>query len=212
MITDTISRESARRFYDWLGARHDQAEMYESRVKQRALELLALEPGQWVLNVGVGTGKELRQIQTAVAPSGAAYGTDLSPVMLDLARTRAAGPLCRADAVRLPFADASFDRLFSSYVLDLLPLADLPDLLADFKRVLRPGGRLALVALTEGMTPVSRAIVDMWKLAYAISPVACGGCRPLQLAALVCQAGFVQVKREAVVQFGVPSEVVVATH
>jgi hypothetical protein len=67
-----------------------------------------------------------------------------------------------------------------------------------------------LVALTEGVDFPSRALVAVWKGLYAISPIACAGCRPLQLAALLEQAGFKQVQREVVVQLAMPSEILLA--
>ena len=210
MIEETISTEAARRYYSWLGAKHDRAEFYESRAKKYGLARLELEPGQQVLNVGVGTGKAHLLLQAAIAPDGLAFGLDLSPVMLKLAHARTGAPLCQSDARRLPFAPASFDCVLSTYVLDLLPARNLPNLLVGFRRVLKPGGRMVLVSLTEGVTLPSRALVALWKMAYAVSPMACGGCRPLQLAGMVSQAGFGQVQRQVVIQMGVPSEVIVA--
>lgn len=211
MIEDTLSAERARRFYDWLGKRHDWAEFYESRAKRRALQQLALSPGLDVLNVGVGTGKEHAAITAQVGPQGRAFAVDLSPVMLRLARERTAAPVVQADGRLLPFASARFDRVFAAYVLDLIPASDLTGVLAAFRRVLKPGGRLVVASLTEGVNPPSRAFVALWKAAYAVSPVVCGGCRPIQLAALAGQAGFDAIQREVVVQMGVPSEVLVAT-
>lgn len=210
MIEHTISSEAAQRFYDRLGQRIDWSERYEGRAKARALNRLAVSPGQRVLNIGVGTGKEHARLQAAVAPGGVVVGLDLSSVMLRLTRARTGAPLCRADARYLPFANASFDRLCSTYVLDLIPYADLPGLLAEFRRVLKPNGRLALVSLTEGIDLPSQTLIGLWKLVYRVRPVACGGCRPLQVAALVHQAGFHQVQREVVVQLGIPSEIVAA--
>jgi len=210
-IEDTISTETARRFYDWLGAGHDRAEFYESRAKQYGLTWLELAPGQHVLNVGIGTGKDQEFIQAAIAANGIAFGLDLSRVMLNLVRTRSSTLLCEGDARYLPFASGSFDRLLSTYVLDLLPLRNLPGLLANFRRVLKPNGRMVLVSLTEGVTWPSRGLVGLWKMAYAISPVVCGGCRPLRLYDLVCEAGFKKIQREVIVQLGVPSEVITAS-
>ena len=209
-IEDTISPETARRFYDWLGSGHDRAEFYESRAKQYALAQLELGSGQHVLNVGIGTGKDQASIQTAIAPNGIAFGLDLSRVMLKLVHTRSNTLLCEGDAAYLPFASASFDRLFSTYVLDLLPLEKLSGLLANFWRVLKPDGCMVLVSLTEGVNLPSRILVALWKTAYTISPIVCGGCRPLQLYELVCEAGFNRVERQVIVQLGVPSEVIVA--
>jgi ubiquinone/menaquinone biosynthesis C-methylase UbiE len=170
-----------------------------------------LQPGQQVLNVGLGTGKEHQLIQGAVAPGGLAFGVDLSPRMLALARQRTGAPLCLADGGRLPFAGQTFDRLYCAYVLDLVPMVEIPDWLAGFRRALEPGGRMVLLSLTEGVDSASRAFVRLWKLAYTVSPIACGGCRPLQLTELAQRAGFCSLERQVIVQYGVPSEVIVAT-
>jgi len=210
VIEKTIPSDAARRFYDRLGRGHDWAERYEGRAKNLALTKLDLSPGQQVLNVGVGTGREQGRIEQAITPGGVGVGLDLSPVMLQLTHHRTNALLCEGTACRLPFTSAGFDRLFSAYVLDLIGTDHLSGLLAEFRRVLRPGGRLVLVSLTEGVTLPSRLLVGLWKAAYAVSPIACGGCRPVQLAGLVKEAGFSRVKREVVVQLGVPSEVIVA--
>jgi ubiquinone/menaquinone biosynthesis C-methylase UbiE len=210
IIEETISAMAARRIYDRLGLVYDWAERFESRAKQLALAWLELAPGQRVLNVGVGTGHEQAQLQTSVTPGGLSVGLDISPIMRAITRVRTRARLCAGDARQLPFADGCFDAVFSAYTLDLIPYRDLPKLLADFYRVLRPGGRVALVSLTEGIDRPSRALVASWKLLYRVSPVACGGCRPLQLSGLVQQAGFRQLRREVVVQRGVPSKVLSA--
>jgi ubiquinone/menaquinone biosynthesis C-methylase UbiE len=135
-------------------------------------------------------------------------GYDLSRGMLQLTRQRADTPLCEGDAVRLPFASGSFDRLFSAYMLDLIPSADLAAVLAEFRRVLRPGGRLALVSLTEGVDLPSRLFIARWNLLYRLAPERMGGCRPIELSGPLLRAGF-QVERRVVVQRGCPSEVLV---
>jgi hypothetical protein len=95
-------------------------------------------------------------------------------------------------------------------VLDLLPLADLGQLLLDFWRVLRPNGGLVILALTEGIDLPSRALVSVWKGVFSISPAMCGGCRPLELFDLVQKAGFTNIQRQVIVQAGVPSELISA--
>ncbi len=197
-------------FYDRLGARYDWFTAYEGHAKTRALELLDLQPGLRLLNVGVGTGKEHKVIEQRIAPTGIAVGLDLSQEMLKVTQRRTLSPLCQADARWLPFYSQSFDRLISTFTLDVIPTVELPGLLHDLWRVLKPGGRLVLVSLTEGVTLPSRAIVGLWKLAYKISPVTCGGCRPLQLAQLVDQAGFTNIQSQVIVQLGIPSEILTA--
>lgn len=209
MFHNTIDTTAAQAFYDRLGIRHDNAEWYEGRAKRRGLALLDLKPAQRVLNLGSGTGKEHRLLQAAVGPLGMAVGVDLAPVMLRLAQQRSGAPLVRADIRRLPLIDGVFDRVYSSYLLDLIPLDDLPVVLGEIRRRLRPGGRAVLVSLTEGETVLSRAVIGAWKLAFQANPILCGGCRPLQLAPLAERAGFHVVTREFVQQAGMPSEVLV---
>ena len=211
MDSPTISRAEARRLYDTLGAGLDRAARYESRARTHALVALAPVPGQRVLQVGVGTGGAQLALSRAVAPGGLAVGIDLSRVMLDLTKRVVAAPACQGDAIALPFAARSFDRIFSAYLLDLLSVADLAHALAEFARVLRPTGRLALVSLTEGTNLASRLFVATWKLRFRLNPRALGGCRPLRLVPLLEGAGFAVERRRILVQRGFPSEIVVAT-
>ena len=209
-LDQAIPTKSAQRIYDFLGKRYDWFGGYEARAKERSAEMLGLTPGLKLLEVGIGTGKQHARLQAELAPAGIAYGIDLSRVMLELTRQRTGAPLCQADAHHLPFSSGSFDRLYTSYVLDLMPRADLPGILVEFRRVLKDGGLAVLVALTEGVDFPSRVLVAAWKGLYAISPIACAGCRPLQLAVLLEQAGFTQVQREVVVQLAMPSEILLA--
>lgn len=210
VIRETISAHAAQRFYDRLGARHDWAEFYESRAKQRALQLLELRTGLALLNAGCGTGREQHEIEASMSPGGRAIGVDISIVMARLTRQRTGSSTLQADIGALPFASKSFDRVFSSYVLDLIRYDEIGGILSEFRRVLRPDGRLVILALTEGESGPSRAVVGLWKAIYGIAPIACGGCRPLRLSGLMQEAGYRQVTREVVVQFGVPSELIVA--
>ncbi len=210
-MTDTVDVRQARRIYDRWGARYDWAERFESKAKDRVFDLLDPRPGMHILELGPGTGRLLTRIRGAVAPSGLAVGADLSPVMARLAHERSGAPTVIADGRRLPFADGVFDGAASCFVLDLIPASDLPQVLGELHRVLRPGGRLATATLTEGVGMASRALVAAWKAAFAVSPTLCGGCRPLRNAERARQVGFRDVHTETVVQLAVPSEVLVAT-
>lgn len=213
MIEDTVSPESARRIYDSWGSSYDLFGFMESNAKRRALELLQPSPGDRILNVGVGTGKEHLLMQQAViseGQSGLAVGLDLSPRMLQVARKRTQAPMLLADAHFQPLASRSFDRLYCAYVLDLIPLAEIPVLLDEYYRLLKPGGMVVLLTLTEGVSTASKAVVGLWKAVYRISPFSCGGCRPLEISGLVKDAGFDETAAEIIVQFGVPSQIICA--
>jgi ubiquinone/menaquinone biosynthesis C-methylase UbiE len=207
-LDQAISTKSAQRIYDTIGKRYDWFGGYEAHAKERSIELLELTTGIKLLEVGVGTGKQHLRLQEGLAPDGIAYGMDISRAMLKLTRQRSGAPLCQSDARSLPFPANSFDRLYTSYVLDLLPLAELPGILSEFHRVLKDDGRIVLVALTEGVSFSSRLLMSTWKTLYKISPIACAGCRPLQLTTLFEQAGYKKVLREVVVQLAMPSEII----
>jgi ubiquinone/menaquinone biosynthesis C-methylase UbiE len=210
MIDDTLPPQDVLRLYDRLGSRYDWFAAMEGRAKALALEALDLAPGLHVLDIGVGTGREHQHIQERIAPHGLAFGLDLSPVMLKLCRQRCGAPLCQADACRLPYPAESFDRLYAAYVLDLLPSKALPAVLQEFRRVLRPGGRMVAISMTDGTSLPSRAIMGAWEAAYRLSPYTCAGCRPLHLRELVEAAGMDIQRHSVVTQLGLPSEVVAA--
>ena len=205
-----LTQHSVQRFYDSLATHYDWFSLYEARSKRLAVECLELASGHSIINVGLGTGKYYQEVQTLLGDQGLVAGVDISFSMLKVSQSRKIVALAQADGAWLPFAAASFDRLLCTYVLDLVALADLPRWLEEFRRVLRPGGRMVLVSLTEGVNLFSNGIIAAWKLAYRLSPIACGGCRPLQLAGLVRQAGFEWLERQVVLQLGVPSELLVA--
>jgi demethylmenaquinone methyltransferase/2-methoxy-6-polyprenyl-1,4-benzoquinol methylase len=153
--TLTHPRPGGWRLYDLIGRRHDWAERYEAHAKALALEALQLAPGQRALNVGAGTGMEHRTIVRALGRGGSAVALDVSLVMLRLVRTRTGSPVVLGDARRLPFADQAFDRLFCSYMLDLLPEPDLKRAVEELARVIRPGGLLALVSMRQAPPPAA---------------------------------------------------------
>lgn len=210
MNLPTPGREQTRRFYDRIGGRYDWFSATEARAKEYAMHQLALEPGLHILNLGVGTGNEHVGICHQIGASGFSCGVDISPVMLHISRDRTGSPHIQADVTHLPLREASFDRVYGAYIFDLLPEENIRVVLASIYRLLRPGGRLVIAALTEGTGILSKALIGAWKAAYSLSPIFLGGCRPLQLQNQVVAAGFNSVSRQVVVQLGMPSEIITA--
>lgn len=112
------------------------------RIQRMALERLRVVPGQVVLDLGCGPGDGAARL----ASTGAhAIGLDYSQGMLETARKEPtlAGRLSRGDAGRLPFKDASFDKLVCTNSFHHYP--DHFKALCEMRRVLKPGGLMVLV-------------------------------------------------------------------
>jgi len=117
--------------------------------QQRAetLARLAPETGGHMLDVGCGPGFLVREMAEAVGPDGRAVGIDTSRQMLDLAERRIAeipqAEVMEARVEAMPFTDAEFDA--ASCVQVLLFVPDAAAALGELHRVLKPGGRLAVI-------------------------------------------------------------------
>ncbi|HEV2107801.1 MAG TPA: class I SAM-dependent methyltransferase [Thermomicrobiales bacterium] len=98
-------------------------------------------PGARVLDAGCGVGRDMAWLE---AHGARVIGVDISAGMLAEARTRASGPLLRLDMRSLAFADDSFDGVWCVASLLHLPKSDVPPTLAEFHRVLVPGGTIVL--------------------------------------------------------------------
>ena len=119
------------------------------RWRRRTVRDLALAPGSLVLDLAAGTGDLCRDLTAA---GHRPVGVDLSFGMLAAARTSA--PLVHADALRLPFPDAAADGATCGFALR--NFVDLPVFLAELARVVRPGGRIALLEVAEPPNPIMR--------------------------------------------------------
>ncbi len=153
----TRSKREAQAAYDRISRWYDLLEgAWEEKPRKAGLKKLAVQEGEIALEVGAGPGHSLKNIARTVGALGKAYDLDLSPRMLALTRSRlrAAGLLERAvlhcgDAVRMPYEAAFFDAIFISFVLELFDTPEIPEVLAESRRVLRTGGRLCVVSLSK---------------------------------------------------------------
>lgn len=125
---------------------------------QLPVDWLTIPPGGIALDVGSGPGSVTASLAHAAGPDGLALGVDISEPMLARAVRAAAGPqvgFLRADAQRLPLRDETVDAAVSIAVLQLIP--DPAATLSEIARVLRPGGRLAV------MVPTLRPPFGLWR-------------------------------------------------
>jgi len=143
------SLQQVRAAFNRAAHTYDSAAILQREVATRLLERLDLLtlPPQQILDVGAGTGFCSAAL-TQRYPTATLVALDLAEAMLQQCRRRLGGwqrwrrghSVVAADAARLPFANASFDLIFSSLTLQWC--GDLDRLFAEFRRVLRPGGVL----------------------------------------------------------------------
>jgi ubiquinone/menaquinone biosynthesis C-methylase UbiE len=116
----------------------------DSRDAYKALfEQLVLEPGQRVLEVGIGTGRNMHRYSHDVS----LVGVDLTPQMLEMAEKRAQKlgrdiELSTQDATSLQFDDSSFDSVVSTYTLCVTQ--EPQRVMDEMVRVCKPSGRIGL--------------------------------------------------------------------
>ena len=136
----------------------------DRRWRERTVERAELVSGDRALDVCCGTGDLALELARAVGPTGGVIGCDFSEPMLDIAREKAAGTTQVrfewADALSLPYDDATFDAVTVGF--GVRNLADLERGLAELARVLRPGGRLVILEITQPRRPPLSWFFSLW--------------------------------------------------
>ena len=198
--------------YDKLSKTYDiWGKLAETRARDRAIELANIKDGQTILEVAVGTGLGFYEIVQR-NPSGTNIGIDISVGMLQKAKRRLGKlsdvnyELKIGNAFHLEEEDEHFDLLINNYMFDLIAFDQMGAILAEFRRVLKKGGQLVLVNMTEGESFVS----GIYSLIYRLSPKSFGGCRGVRLSDKVTAHGFEIKTREYYQQLWFPSEVILA--
>ncbi len=183
----------------------------EDKALSRCLALADVSDGMHLLEVAVGTGRLFEKL-LGLNPTGVTEGIDLSPIMLGHARRRLRNvkslswQLQEGSAYKLPYEASSFDRLFNTFMLDLLPIEDYPQVLGEFKRVLKPGGRLMVTYFSQGQKWSNR----IWPWLAKHLPSLLTGCRPIELVPALTQTGFEVMTEESLSQNTFPSTIVIA--
>ena len=168
---------------------------FEKRLRDRGLELLSIREGEVVLEIGFGTGYALREIACSVGETGKAYGIDVTPQMLEKTQKRLekAGLLERVelhegDARSMPYEDNLFDAVYVASTLELFDTPDIPKILAEIKRVLKPDGRLVVASMSKEGREDSRFLRFYEWLHQRIPRYA--SCRPIYVEDSIREAGF----------------------
>lgn len=135
------------------------------RWRERAADRAELGPMDAALDVCCGTGDLALALARRVGDEGSVTGCDFSEPMLEVARRKASAHAAGvrfepADALRLPYEEGSFDAVTVGF--GARNLADLERGLAEMRRVLRPGGRLVVLEITQPRRPPLSGFYSLW--------------------------------------------------
>lgn len=198
-----ISPQKIARVYDFRSRMYDYTvARSEFGYHLEALKRVRWQPEMKILEVAPGPGRVLAKLAEEVDEATKLYGLDVSRKMLGLARKRldrqgfTRYELRQGDCRLLPWPDNSFDLLYNGYMMDLMPNVDMGGVLAEFYRVLKPGGQLILLNMS-----VRDGSLGLWERLYLTLPdfmvhYLMGNCRPVRMEGCVVEACFTEVNRE----------------
>jgi len=160
------NKSRARLFYKYLSQVYDRVNpfIWNERMRTEALDLLEIDADDRVLDVGCGTGFGTEGI---LEHTDDVYGLDQSPHQLEKATTKLGDDpvqFCFGDAERLPFADDSFDVVWSSGSIEYWP--NPVSALRECRRVARPGGQVLVVGPNYPRSSIFQKLADAIMLFY----------------------------------------------
>jgi len=205
------TKEEASQNYDRLSRWYDLFANSEKKFTNIGLEMLAVQSGEDVLEIGFGTGHALLKLARAAYPT-IVHGIDISSKMravseakLQRAKLKDSVHLKTGDAAKLPYENAQFDAIFISFTLELFDTPEIPLILQECHRVLKPGGRLGVVALKK---EECRAI-HIYEWFHKKMP-ALVDCRPIYAKGSIEDAGFQIIKNRRMTMWGLPLNIILA--
>jgi ubiquinone/menaquinone biosynthesis C-methylase UbiE len=215
MLPVSRTKEEARQVYDRFSKFYDYTlGLLGRKYSKMALEHLSVVEGETVLEIGFGTGHCLKWMAKLVGPAGTVYGIDISPKMIEKTKKRLEKEvmanrteLCCGDATCLPFDETAFDAVFMSFTLEVFDTPEIPRVLAQIYKVLKPGGRLGIVAMSKENG--KSVFVKAYEWIHKKCPKYLGS-RPIYAEQCLIDAGYQIKSKEKIKIFRLPAEIIVA--
>jgi demethylmenaquinone methyltransferase/2-methoxy-6-polyprenyl-1,4-benzoquinol methylase len=194
-------------FYTRLAPWYDLLASSEKKFIQKGLEMLSPKPSDWILEIGFGTGYAQERIIPCLE-DGFSAAVDLSMGMAIQAQRKLAqsdildrSGLVLSDSLPLPFSSHTFDSIFTSFTLELFDTPQIPVLLGECHRVLKPDGRLVVVSLSKDQPlGIMGRIYEGFHYRFP----AIADCRPIPICRLLAENGFEVFESEKDKIWGIP--------
>jgi len=212
----TRTRKEAKTLYNRISRYYNLfAGSSEKKCWEACLQKLHVQEGEQVLEIGFGTGACLLKVAESVGKSGRVYGIDISEGMCEITQQKVNRAslnnrviLQCHDAIPLPFDTNMFDVVIMNFTLELFDTPEIPPLLSECHRVLRPQGRIGVVSLSKNQG--SNVMTKMYERAHRWFPRFVD-CRPIFVEEAVAIAGFQLQDARALKLWGLPVVALVAT-
>ncbi|MBW6452026.1 MAG: class I SAM-dependent methyltransferase [DPANN group archaeon] len=191
-----ISHKSVGLYYDVLSRFYWIISLIDNKPKFRGVKISKPSKSDKVLCIGFGIGEELNYF---LKKTPYVFGTELSGEMVRRVKNKGVNALgfSKADTLNLPFKDASFDIVYSAFLIDLLDTAEIEQAVSEMKRLVKLGGKVVGVNTTFEQGVIGRFL---YRIFFVVRDVFCKNMRtrPIYASRFFDCAGFSDISHEKV--------------
>jgi demethylmenaquinone methyltransferase/2-methoxy-6-polyprenyl-1,4-benzoquinol methylase len=152
----------------------------------------------------------------AVGTEGKVYGIDLTPKMVELARNKLMrhafvrrAEICEGDARDMPYENQKFDAIYLASTLELFDTPDIPKVLNEIKRVLKPTGRICVISIPKE-NHESSIVLKMYEWFHKMFPKY-ASCRPIYVEDSIKEGGYEIINKDEIMMDRIfPMKIVIA--
>ena len=205
--------DQTQKNYDRLNPWYDLIEGWgEMSISVNAIKLINIQAGEKILEVGSGTGTNLLRISNYVI-NCEIVGLDISFGMCQQAKLKTKKvrkfpmDVVNGNAVYLPFPKHYFDALFMLFTLEIIPNPFTFHTLIEYKRVLKPNGRICVAAMSSEKADRLMMKLYRWSIDHLPEVV---DCQPIDLESIMKNAGFESSVNQYYSLWGLPVRILLA--